>query len=371
VKKVLKEGFFEVAMENSASPDILNHLNNTVLGTPGRIRYQFSGITEKLSFIKECYYITLRKGDNLLGTIGFVRRLTLNQGKAYNSWYIRYFSIKAPLRAKKQKDAPRKKRQSSHMDNIFKSLPAGYFDNPNLFLGETSPVPGTLIYATVEKDNIRSQQFTGIVGFESAREFCSVSYSRTRLKMHDNITRINEIEKPAILEVLRSFYKDHTLFTTDNIFYNNNYFVYRDGREIIAGLQANPETWRIVEMPGLNGWLLLNILPVVPGISSFYNPEAFRFIGVEGFFYKEGYEDRIIPLIETAMAIHNAHFALTWLDTGSPVFHMLETLGNYGNLTRFISRVPADTKIKFIGYTEEEKKIFYNSPAYFSCFDMT
>jgi len=228
-----------------------------------------------------------------------------------------------------------------------------------------------LLYGIVEKRNIRSQQFAGIVGLETVREFCTLAFSRIILKTHKDIFRITENEKPGVISELTSFYRTHTFFSTDYIFFNNNYFVCKDGKEIVAGLQANPETWRIVEVPGFNGWLLLKVLPYVPGISSFYNPEAFRFIAIEGLFYKEGYEDRIMPLIETAMAMHKAHFALTWMDTGSPVFIRLQEFSRFGVFSRFISRIPADIKIKFIGCSDDEKKVYYNNPVYLSCFDMT
>ena len=371
MKRIFQKGSFEVVIENNAGPEIFDLFGSTILGTPGKIRYQFMEVRTKMAAITNCYYLTIRKGDRLIGTIGFVKRTTLHQEKPYDSWYIRYFSIKAPLRSDKQEDININMKKDSHFDNIFKSLAAEYFENPYLFLDESSPSSAVLLYGVVEKGNIRSQQFTRIVGFETVREFCTIAFSRIILKQHRDISRITETEKSGVVPELTSFYRTHTFFTMDNIFFNNNYFVCRDGKEIVAGLQANPETWRIVEMPGFNGWLLLNVLPYVPGISSFYKPKAFRFIAIEGLFYKEGYEDRIMPLIETALAIHKAHFALTWMDTGSPVFRRLQEFSRFGVLSRFISRIPADIKIRFIGCSNDEKKIYYNNPVYLSCFDMT
>jgi hypothetical protein len=115
----------------------------------------------------------------------------------------------------------------------------------------------------------------------------------------------------------------------------------------------------------------LNVLPHIPGIASFYKPNAFQFVAVEGLFFKEGYEDCLIPLIESALAIHGVHFALTWLDTGSQVYSTFRKFRNFGIFSRFISRIPADVKLKVIGWDEKDKNIFYTRPAYLSCIDMT
>ena len=372
MRKIFQKGSFEIIIEDRANPEIIDLFGSTVLGTPGKIRYQFAEVTSKMTAIRNCYYLTIRKGGRLFGTVGFVKRNTFCLGKSYDSWYVRYFSIKSPLRAKVHKESHPEASKALNTDNIFKSLASEYFENPYLFLGdETPPTVPALLYGVVEKGNIRSQQFTRVVGFETIREFCTVAFSRTVLRKHSNISKIEEKDKAFVLSGLADFYRGHTLFTTENLFFNNNYLVCIKDGEIVAGLQANPEIWRVVEMPGFDGFLLMKILPNIPGISSFYNPEAFRFIAIEGVYYKEGFEDCIIPLIETAMYTHKAHFALTWMDTGSPVLSKLQKLNRFGAFSKFISRIPADIKCKFSGCAENEQKVFYDHPVYLSCFDMT
>lgn len=370
-KEIAKYHKLEVKVEQDPGQDIVDHLENTVIGTPGRLLYRLTGVEKKIRSLGTCYFLVLRKLSRLIGTIGLVPRTTSSQDALHKSWYIRYFSIKAPLRTKihKKEDYGNK---SSPGDNILKDSIKDYFYEPHRMLGKISDKnQKTFIYAYIESDNIRSKIFSDLMDFQTIRNFTTILFSRIKPGIHPEVQRIREEEKPEMLKLLRGFYKGYNMYTEQYLFYENNYYLLKLKNEIVSGIQANPERWEIKKMPGFRGKILFDIIPRIPGIKRIFNPQNFRFAAIEGIYYKEGYEKYLLPLFESVCALTKTRFALIWLDTHSPLIKTIDKLGHHGLPGKFIKRIKANIIIKFINFSEAEKDSFRNNPAYLSCFDMT
>lgn len=161
------------------------------------------------------------------------------------------------------------------------------------------------------------------------------------------------------------------MYTEQYIFYENNYYLLKLNNEIVSAVQANPEKWEIKKKPGFKGKILFDIIPRIPGIKRIFDPQNFCFAAIEGIYYKEGYEEYLLPLLESVCALTKAHFALIWLDTDSPLINTIDKLGHHGLLSKLVKRIEVDIIAKFINFSEAEKESFRNNPAYLSCFDMT
>ena len=139
----------------------------------------------------------------------------------------------------------------------------------------------------------------------------------------------------------------------------------------MAGIQANPEAWEFLNKPGLSGFILLKVLPVIPFFSKYWKPQDFKFTAVEGIFYKNGHEDKLIPLMESVCAIHDTHFIFYWSDTGSNIYKIIRKPGVKGFLSIFFPSEEVDIRTRFINWQKEEIDDFISRPAYISCFDST
>jgi hypothetical protein len=370
-REIAKYHKLQVKVEQEPDQDIINHLKNTVIGTPGRLLYRLTAIEKKIRSLGTCCFLVLRKLNRMIGTIGFVPRTTYSQGVLHSSWYIRYFSIRAPLRTKRYKRDDYKNKVSSG-DNILKDSVKDYFYEPNLLLGKMSdPNQKTFLYAYIERENIRSRIFSDQMDFQIVRNFTTVFFSRFNPRIHHGVQRIKEGEKPYMLKLLRGFYKGFNMYTEQYLFYENNYYLLKLNNEIVSAVQANPEKWEIKKKPGIKGKILFNIVPHIPWMSKFFDPQNFRFAAIEGIYCKEGYEKYLLSLLETVCALTKTHFALIWLDTDSQIIKSIDKLGHHGLLSKFIKRVEANIIVKFINFSEEEKKSFTANPAYLSCFDVT
>ena len=372
--ELLKYLKLTISVEEEPGKDVKELLANTVLGTPGKIRYRQTTFYSKFPFLGNIYFIVLKKSGKLLGCIAFSKRDTYNQGSASNSWYIRYFSIRAPLRAKshKQKRIKKQEKDKPQRDNMLKLTVQEFFDDPTLL--DKKPIRSEdrdLVYAYVEKENVRSWDFTELIGFETVGRIHTSLFSRFNPKKDPHVHTPAKPEYENILTLLREFYKEHTFYTEQNIFLNDNYLVWREDGQIVAGCQANPEVWKLVDYPGLLNKFFLKVLIRLPILSRRFDPGYLKFIAIEGIWFKKGYEKCLLRLFESACAHHDLYLAIIWLDSKSPLYTTIRHLGQLGIIDKFLKPAIGDIRVKFTRWKEEDKRYYYEHPSYISCFDMT
>jgi len=372
--EVLKYLKLSISIEEEPGNDVKELLANTILGTPGKLRYRHTSFDTKLPFLGRIYFLVLKKSGKLLGCVAFSKRDTSYRQTPVNSWYIRYFSIRAPLRAKSHKQNRRQRKEVAkpQRDNLLKLTSQKFFDDPTLLdqkLG--NDLGGHLVYAYVEKENTRSWEFTKLIGFETVGRIHTSFFSRFYPKKDPHVHSLAEKDKKSVLSNLREFYQDHTFYTEQNIFFGNNYLVWKEDGKIVAGCQANPELWKLVDYPGLLNKLFLKVLIRFPILSRRFDPGYLKFIALEGIWYKKGYEKCLLPLFEAACAHHNLFLAIIWLDSKSPLYTTVRHFGQLGIIDKFIKPAVGDIRVKFINWKEEDKQYYYKHPAYISCFDMT
>jgi hypothetical protein len=372
--EVLKYLKLSISVEDEPGNDVKELLSNTILGTPGKLRYRHTSFNTKLPFLGKIYFLVLKKSGKLLGCVAFSNRDTYYKQTPVNSWYIRYFSIRAPLRAKshKQNTKQGKEIEKPQRDNLLKLTSQKFFDDPTLLdqkLG--NDLGGHLVYAYVEKENARSWEFTKLVGFETVGSIHTSFFSRFYPKQDPHVHSLVEKDRKSVLSNLREFYQDYTFYTEQNIFFGNNYLVWKEDGKIVAGCQANPELWKLVDYPGLFNKLFLKVLIRLPVLSRRFDPGYLKFIAIEGIWYKKGFEKCLLPLFESACARHGLFLAIIWLDSKSHLYTTIRHLGQLGIIDKFIKSAVGDIRVKFINWKEEDKQYYYRHPAYISCFDMT
>lgn len=380
-KEVLKYLKLSVKVEEEPGEEIRNHLKNTLLGTPGKLRYKHTSFDTKLPFLGRIYFLILRKSEKLLGSVAFSLRETRLSGDKMDVWYIRYFSIHAPLRdssyrRKRMKKSEKKKqaaKKKPHGDSLLKNFSQPYFDEPeNLLAGNKLENPSSLIYAYVERENLRSWNFTETVGFETVGNIGTTIFSRYNPVKSPNVSVIEESEKAVHLERLRDFYSDYTLFTEQNIYYGDYYMVWKENDEIVAGCQANPEVWELIDYPGSRmNQILMKYGTRLPIVRKIFDPGYQKFMAIEGIWFKEGCEKYLFDIFETACVRHGYFAAVLWLDTKSDLPEKIRSIGKLGIISKLLKPAEGDIRVKFNNYSEADKQVYHDKPAYISCFDMT
>jgi hypothetical protein len=392
-QKLIDYKKLEVRKLPSANDEVIALLKETVLGSEGGMRYSMQNTPERIATYGDgLSFLALYKRNSLKGVIGLCRRIIRNRGTQSEATYLRYLAVqsafqteRAPGRqgerlsgaADRQSGAATRlsgaaDRQSGAATRLsvaaesFKAKIMSLIREPEQDSGRPH-----VMYAYVESRNERSRNMINQSGYEYIRSFLTVAFSRFNPKANPHVTRLKPEEEPAMAALLDEQYSDYCFYTDEFSFLDHRYYVLRHNGEIVAGAGAIPARYRVVNVPGLWGWLMMKVLPRTPLFRRLFQPEAFRYLILNAIYCRKGNEDLLPDLFEAACAEEGYNTALTWLDDHSHLFETLRTNRRMGALNRMLNAKPGLVYALFSGLTPEEIEKFYDSPAYISGFDFS
>jgi hypothetical protein len=372
-KTILTFHGLEVKVSDHATEGIIDILNHAVQGSEGGMRFALQNIPERISaYRNQIRFISLYKKNKITGTVGACFRISGQGELHYPSTYIRYLAFQSTY----QSDITWKRRQKTvikaETDDSFKQKTLEIFSHPHLL-----ELPGIfekgkhIMYAFVESMNERSKNLVNQAGYDYIRSFLTVAFSRFSPKANACVKKLSENDKPAMKKLLQSFYKDYSFFTDEYAFHSDQYYVFREGDEIIAGVCAIPTTYKVYDVPGVWGWIMMKVLPKIPYYKRLFSPGEFRYLVFDAIYCRKGRENILAHLFESVCAAEGFHTGLTWLDDRSELYDRIRTDVNMGALNRMLNAKPGLVYARFINLTEDEKNRFYDAPAYVSGFDFS
>jgi len=372
-KNILDFHGLEVRVSDHANEGILDILNHAVQGSEGGIRFSLQNIASRIEAYKDqIRFVSLYKKNRITGTVGACFRISGQGELRYPSTYIRYLAFQSTY----QSDINWRRREKAvikpESDDSFKQKTLEIFSKPHILdLPDVFEKDKHLMYAFVESMNERSKNLVHQAGYEYIRSFLTVAFSRFTPKADSRVSKLREDEKPLMTSLLNEYYRDYAFFSTDYAFHNNSYYVLRENGEIIAGVCVIPTIYKVYNIPGVWGWMMIRILPDVPYFRRLFRPGEFRYLVFDAIYCKMGKEPLLASLFDSACAAEGYHTGLTWLDDRSELYDKLRTEVKMGTLNRMLNAKPGLVYARFVNLTEEEKNRFYDAPAYVSGFDFS
>jgi hypothetical protein len=372
-RQVYKFKGLEVRVSDHATAEILDLLNRTIQGSEGGMRFSLQNIGPRIqAYNDQIRFVSLYKRNKITGTIGACFRVS-GQGKLrYPSSYLRYLSIQPTYQSTPGRRGWRKPFLKPEKDDSFKQKILEIFSKPHLLdLKDVFEEDKHIMYAFVESMNERSKRLVHQAGYEYVRSFLTVAFSRFSPRPDNRVTRLRNDEKMQMEKLLTDYYRNYSFFSPDYSFYGDRYYVMKEGDEIIAGVSAIPSVYKVYEVPGVWGWVMMKVLPFTPYFRRLFRPGEFRYIVFDAIYCKEGREKILANLFESVCAEEGYNTGLTWLDDRSSLFERLRFGVKMGALNRILNAKPGLVYVRFINFDEKDKEYFYDAPAYISGFDFS
>ncbi len=372
-KTILTFKGLEVKVSDHASEGMLDILNHAVQGSEGGLRFSLQNIPSRIAAYKDqIRFVSLYKKNKITGTVGACFRISGQGRLRYPSTYIRYLAFQSTY----QSELNWRKREKAiirhESDDSFKQKTLEIFSKPHILdLPDVFEEDKHIMYAFIESMNERSKNIVNQAGYEYIRSFLTVTFSRFTPKLDSRVTKIAESDKTRIKELLLEYYRNYSFFTPEYAFFNDRYYVLKEGEEIIAGACAIPTSYKVYEIPGIWGWVMMKVLPQTPYFRRLFRPGEFRYLVFDAIYCRKGREALLANLFESACAAEGFNTGLTWLDDRSELYDRLRTDVKMGALNRMLNAKPGLVYTKFINFTEQEKEYFYDAPAYISGFDFS
>lgn len=341
MKLIYEEGPFTVQQEYEITGEMIHLLENTHWGT-GKTVYQHFNSEEHLRLIPKPHIFTVREQGVLRAFVVFCERYfpgLPNAGKAY---YARFFAA-----------APEVKGMGV-VRNLAPIVVNWLRENEGQ----------TLFYAFIEARNPAVNKVVINLGFHLITTVKTLGFSRFFPRKKLPVEQLAPQEWAFFLPQLEAAHADKSLWMRDNLYVHQQYFVFREGGEVQAGVQVHKAHWALLSMPGWVG-KALKVVPYIPLLRNIVNPEAFHFLTFEAFYCLPGKEHLIPDLIESLLAHFGYHSALFWLDARDPLNNYFQE-AQLGILHAFVKKSNVSLIGSFNHYPPElersiEEKVFYLS----------
>ena len=372
-KTIINYKGLEVKISDYANEGIIDILNHAVQGSEGGLRFSLLDVASRIAAYKnQIRFVSLYKKSQITGTVGACFRISGQGALRYPTSYIRYLAFHSLY----QSDIKRKRKIRTAIrpekDDNFKQKTLEIFSKPhmleldNVFEGDKH-----VMYAFLESMNERSRSLVTQAGYEYIRSFLTVAFSRISPSKDPCVTKVGDEDKKRMESLLLDYYRDYSFFSTDYAFYGDRYYVLKEDNEIIAGVSAIPSAYKVYDIPGVWGWVIMKVLPHMPFFRRLFSPGEFRYLVFDAIYCREGREKELARLFESACAAEGFNTGLTWLDDRGGLFDKIRGEVNMGPLNRMLNAKPGQVFARFINLTEKEKEAFYNAPAYISGFDFS
>ena len=344
-------------------PDsLVQLLEDTVYGTPGKgLLYQHCQVREKVKNISHPNYVSIVKNNRVIGTACFCKKESSIGRANLDLLYVRFFTFKDVFRTKQVNSKPKGNKEGLLKKEINNLLNGFEF---------TELKSKACFYAFLEAKNERSLNLCESFDFKPVRAFSTAVFSRFYPKKQTNVEPCKLSDKALIIKLLKDKYAAFNMVSFENLFFNNSYYVLKDAvGNIIAGAQANTEHWKIRDLPGLEGKIILSVFPHIPLVKTVFNPD-YRFLSFEAIYVKKGHEKGLEILFEAILAEKNIKSAMMWFDSKSFLKDALDQI-KMGMLNKFAKDKNGVIAVKCLNFDETELRLMETLPAYISAFDLT
>jgi len=372
-KSVFNYQGLEVRVSDHANEGILDILDHAVQGSERGLRFSLSNVAPRIAAYKDqIRFVSLYKKNQITGTVGSCFRIAGQGNLRYPTSYLRYLAFQTTYQSdlnwrKRRKDLIRPEK-----DDSFKQKTLEIFSKPHLLdLDNVFEGDKHVMYAFLESNNERSKNLVHQAGYEYIRSFLTVAFSRFSPKPDRRVNKLNNREKGRMESLLLDYYKEYSFFSTDYSFFGDRYYVLKEGDEIVAGVSAIPTVYKVYDVPGVWGWVMMKVLPRAPYYRRLFSPDEFRYLVFDAIYCKQGREELLAPLFESVCAGEGFNTGLTWLDDRSQLYDKMRTGVKLGALNRMLNAKPGLVYTRFVNLTEDEKNRFYDAPVYISGFDFS
>lgn len=331
------------------SEAIFSLLDKTIYGTKG-VKISHRDTKKKLTELFQPEFHTLWENNKLLAVSIYCKRSVMINAERVDSYYIRYFSV----------------------DSLYQGMGLGRF------LTECSEghyrktiKNKTIFYAYIEDRNIKSSGVAKHFEMRSIGKFTTLFFSRFFPRLNEHCDKASVEELALINNRLKEQYKDYVTVNFNRIGYEENYYVYKENGEIVAGIQGVKTHWQLKSIPGIVGWLTCHVFPFIPIVNRIANGKKFLFVGFEGIYYQEDKLVELIKLMEHVLASNKVFKGFIYLDGKDEFILKLKKSNKLGLLNRIQKPPSISISNQALFFSEEDQKKMENKLKYISAYDVT
>lgn len=306
--------FQYLRISDSVSDEIAKLLEQNIVGTPGQsMLYAQTRVGEKLRGLHNSRFASLYLGGRVVGTICFLKREIIGENVAGKAFYIRYFTF---LEKYRSSAGPQRRGKENAIRQEVNRIMAG----------EGLGIDGEyLLYAYVDPENSRSKRLIDEFGFTRAGVFRTIPFTRFFPRKSENVQLAEGERIHEISALFDSGYQRYSLYTTEHLRGKGDFFFIEKDQRIVCAVQAIPDSWKIISLPGVSGTIMMKAVPFIPLLRRLFRRD-YRFVFFERVYCESGSEASLEQLFESALVHFSRYTAIFCLDPHSPIYASVKRL---------------------------------------------
>ncbi len=345
---IYNEAPYAIASYEGIPPEAIDFLDSIAWGSEGAV-YEHRNTKDHIPLIYQPSLFAILEGDQIRGTAIFCNTPVTVDEQIFDCYYIRYFASSKAIRGK----------------GVMKHLSQKVME-----LLSESVQKKTILYACIERKNKSSYRVVEAAGYQPVGTVKTMGFSRFFPKKSNRIHQIKTEEgQKVMLNLLKAQYKEHALVQFNSLFIHDNYYCIKEGDEILAACQFHKAHWVVNKMKGAMGWMVMNVVPLIPVLNKVFNPKRFEFLGIEGVYVKKGHEKAFFELLEGLLAQEKLRSAMLWMGESCPIRQNIEATGSLGFMHSFVKDSDVIIMANFQNMTAEEIQLVKQQPIFASAFD--
>jgi hypothetical protein len=322
-----KQKLIKITVDSNYDQKFLDFAENILYGTNGVI-YKSNHVDAEFKKFKNPLFVSLKVNDELIG----IRAINHKQIHQNNFTYdIFYKSILGILPEKMNK---------GYGTLILNKLTEYIYANYDK----------VILFAHVEEANKRSGRAVQKADYSYMATFLAVTHICLVPKLNKNVFKLDNEDESKILTLLNNQYCNHSFVGINDTFNAETYYVFKENNEIKAGLQVKELSWSFLKFPGLYGFIMMKIVPKIPGLKKIFNPKKHSYLDIGNIYIADS--KCFSKLLDTVLYRYNLNTSMAYLNPNSNVDSKIIKEMKKGILSAVASKLNMLYKAKNISLNE-------------------
>jgi ribosomal protein S18 acetylase RimI-like enzyme len=189
---------------------------------------------------------------------------------------------------------------------------------------------GGIIYAYVERANIRNARNLQKAGYEAVGEFWTGCMADAAPRLSADVRPLTARDLVQVRDLYAASYADFAFVDAGETFAGHGHYVLERNGEIMAMLHAEPLHWRIERLGFPGDRLILSLMSRAPAVRKIFNAADLRFLKMGHLCYRHGQIGKLRELTLGVLALHQKNTALFYVDKKAPLFKESKSSGILG-----------------------------------------
>ena len=172
-----------------------------------------------------------------------------------------------------------------------------------------------IVYAYVEDDNEVSKRVFLKTGYHYLTQFIAASNVNLFPKSNPHVAKLTAEDKPQLIALLKEQCKGNSFVDIDSSFDANEYYVYKQKDIICAGVQVKVLNWTFISLVGLEGFLMMKVVPYVPLLKKVFNAKNHSFLKIGNMLISD--KQTFVSLINAVMKMYNIQTSIAYVNPAS------------------------------------------------------